>query len=381
MAGVIALRIAVDADNLYRFAHRGIQKTLVTLYCRLAATYPSWEFILYRQVGEPLDVFAAFSNITQRQIDIKGDSLPGRLWEQVRLPLAAWLAGADVLHSPSNTGPAFSRVPLVLTIHDLTPLQFFPDSPDTRRWYGRLRRAAQRAAMVITPSQAVADDVAAQCRIESSRITVAYWAVNEGYSSATIESTALILAAYDAVVTKPFVLMFGSKNPRKNLSRVLEAWAALAPPLRDQWRLLAIGVEEDAIATYKGESSRLGIAESVQIHGAVPEAHVPALLRAAEVLCYPSLSEGFGVPIVEAFACGTCVLTSNLTSLPEVAGDAAVLVDPKSTTDLTAGLGMLMTDEALRQRLVAAGRRRLELFSWERCVSVHAKVFERAARA
>lgn len=375
------MRIAVDADNLYRFAHRGIQKTLVTLYCRLATAYPDWEIILFRQVGQPLEVFGAFPNITQRQIDIKGDSLPGRLWEQVRLPLAAWLEGADVLHSPSNTGPAFSRVPLVLTIHDLTPLQFAPDLKDTRVWYGRLRRAADRAVAIITPSQAVANDVATQCHIDSSRITVAYWAVNEGYAGATAENAAPILASYDVDGAQPTVLVFGSKNPRKNLTRVLEAWAAITSQLRNQWRLRVIGVEEDALVTYHAEVARLGLDDSVQIHGAVPEAHVPILLHAAEVLCYPSLSEGFGVPIVEAFACGTCVLTSNLTSLPEVAGDAAWLVDPHSTADLTVGLTALMTDGDLRKKLVAAGHRRLELFSWQRCLSTHAKVFERAAGA
>src|SRR5688572_9098896 len=239
--GVIDLRIAVDADNLYRFAHahRGIQKTLVTLYCRLAAAYPGWEFVLFRQVGEPLAVFAALPNISQHQVDIKGDSLRGRvnLWEQVRLPLAAWTAGADVLHSPSNTGPAFSRVPLVLTIHDLTPIRFAPDSIDTRRWYRRLQRAAHRAAVVITPSQAVADDVAAQCGIEPSRITVAHWAVNEGYRALPAADAAAILHEYGVGDADPFVLMFGSKNPRKNLSRVLQAWAGIAPVLLGHWQI------------------------------------------------------------------------------------------------------------------------------------------------
>jgi glycosyltransferase involved in cell wall biosynthesis len=377
------LRIAVDADNLYRFAHahRGIQKTLVTLYCRLAATYPQWEIVLFRQVGDPLAVFEPFPNIAQRQIDIKGDRLRGRvnLWEQVRLPLAAWTAGADVLHSPSNTGPAYSRVALALTIHDLTPIRFARHSTDTQRWYRRVKRAARRAAVVITPSQAVADDVAAECAVDSSRLTVAHWAVNEGYSADAPASTALA-ASYGIDAGVPFVLMFGSKNPRKNLARVLEAWAALDPQRREQWRLVVVGVEDDALSTYREVVNRLQIDGSCRIHGAVPEAHVPALLRAASILCYPSLSEGFGLPIVEAFACGTCVVTSNVTSLPEVAGDAAYLVDPTSTSELTAGLTRVMSDPGLRERLVAAGTRRLELFSWQRCVDVHARAFERAAR-
>jgi alpha-1,3-rhamnosyl/mannosyltransferase len=373
------VRIAVDADNLYRFAHRGIQKTLVTLYCRLAAAHPGWEFILFRQVGQPLAAFAAFPNIIERQIDIKGDSLRGRinLWEQVRLPVAAWLAGADVLHSPSNTGPAFCPVPLVLTIHDLTPVRFAPDSDDTRRWYERVRRAAHRAAAVITPSQAVADDVAGSCGIDPSRLTVAHWAVNDGYTRTG--SAREVLALYQQHPSARFVLVFGSKNRRKNLSRILDAWAALEGRLRDEWRLLVIGVEDDAREAYRDRARRLKIDGSCRIHGEAPEAHVPVLLSAADVLCYPSLSEGFGLPIIEAFACGTSVLTSKVTSLPEIAGGAAVLVDPTSTADVTAGLARLMADEAARRRLVSAGERRLAAFSWERCLSVHTKVFERVA--
>jgi alpha-1,3-rhamnosyl/mannosyltransferase len=272
-------------------------------------------------------------------------------------------------------------VPLVVTIHDLTPIRFAADAPATWRWYRRVKRAAARAAVVITGSQAVADDISTQCGINPSRITVAHWSVNDGYGDAPAESDAPILSTYAADGTKPFVLVFGSKSPHKNLSRVLEAWAAIQPALRNQWRLLVIGLDNDALAIYQAEVARLAIGDSSQLHGAVPEAHVPALLRAADVLCYPSLSEGFGLPVVEAFACGTCVLTSNVTSLPEVAGDAAWLVDPQSTADITTGLTRLMADATLRETLVEAGYRRLKLFSWQRCISVHAQAFERAAGA
>jgi glycosyltransferase involved in cell wall biosynthesis len=372
------LRIAVDADNLYRFPHRGIAKTTVPLYRHLATTYPHWEFVLFRQVGEPLEVFNQFPNITQRQIDIKGDSLPGRLWEQVRLPLAAWLAGADVLHASCSTGPAFSRVPLVVTIHDLTPIRFSPDLPSTWQWYRRVKRAARRADVVITGSQVVADDLSAEFGLEPARIAVAHWAVNDGYRNAPVD-TAPTLASYGAD-TRPFVMVFGSRSRHKNLSRILEAWAGVPSQVREQWQLLVIGVEPDGVSSYRAETTRLGIEDSTKINGAVPEAHIPALLRAAEILCYPSLAEGFGLPVIEAFACGTSVLTSNTTSLPEVAGDAALLVDPTSAHELTAGLTLLMTDVQLREKYVAAGHRRLELFTWERCVKVHANAFERAAR-
>src|SRR4029453_13676653 len=105
---------------------------------------------------------------------------------------------------------------------------------------------------------------------------------------------------------------------------------------------------------FRDEARRLDIDRSCRIHGSAPEDEVPLLLRAAEILCYPSLSEGFGIPILEAFACGTSVLTSNVTSMPEVAGDAAQLVDPSSTSSIAAGLRTLMQDADLRQRLVTA---------------------------
>jgi glycosyltransferase involved in cell wall biosynthesis len=382
-SGAFRMRIAVDADNLYRFAgaHRGIQKTQVTLYRRLAAAQPAWQFVFFRQVGDPLDLFTDRPNIIQRRIDIKGDSLRGRinLWEQVRLPLAAWLAGADVLHSPSNTGPAHSLVPLVLTIHDLTPVRFAPGSVDTVRWFRCVNRAAHRAATVITPSQSVKDDVASTCGLDPARIAVAHHAVDDGYRPVAPADTRQVLAHYGEDGSRPFVLMLGSKTRRKNLARLLEAWAAVDPVLLTRWRLLVIGVEDAAQAAYHEQVHRLGISASCRIHGAAPEPHMPMLLSAAEVLCYPSMSEGFGLPILEAFACHTAVLTSNVTSMPEVAGAAAYLFDPTSTVELTAALTRMMADDALRARLVAEGQRRLQHFSWDRCVATHARIFASAA--
>jgi glycosyltransferase involved in cell wall biosynthesis len=222
---------------------------------------------------------------------------------------------------------------------------------------------------VIAVSEAVKNDVANACGIDPSRIAVAYWAAGDGYRRAAPADIGPVLSHYGADGSRPFVLMFGSRNPRKNLSRLLDAWAGVDAALLARWRLLVVGVEDDALPVYRDQVRRLGIDASCGIHGAAPESHMPVLLSAAEVLCYPSLSEGFGLPIVEAFACGTAVLTSNVTSLPEVAGDAACLFDPASTTELTAALTRMMTDEALRSRLVGRGHERLTQFSWERCIA------------
>jgi glycosyltransferase involved in cell wall biosynthesis len=140
-----------------------------------------------------------------------------------------------------------------------------------------------------------------------------------------------------------------------------------------------VGVQEAALARFRDKARSLGVAEG-SVRGFADEDDLPALLSGAALLCYPSLAEGFGLPILDAFVCKTAVLTSTTTSLPEVAGDAALLVDPTDTLTLRAGLERLLSSEEARNDLVARGWRRVKEFSWERCAECVALVLEKAAR-
>ena len=162
--------------------------------------------------------------------------------------------------------------------------------------------------------------------------------------------------------------------------RLIEAFARLPAALRGAFRLLVVGIQDDALARFRADADRLGIGDRASINGFAAEGDIAALLSGAAVLCFPSRSEGFGLPILDAFLCGTPVLTANRTSLPEVVGDAGVLVDPDSTEAIADGLARMLESETLRAELSARGFARLAGYTWDRVARQTAEVFERAAR-
>ena len=164
-----------------------------------------------------------------------------------------------------------------------------------------------------------------------------------------------------------FVLFLGAMEPRKNLPRLLEAFAALAPGLRREFPLVVAGAQGWLNDSVHEQAQKLGLGESVRFAGYIEQGDLAALYSLASVFAYPSVWEGFGLPVLEAMACGTPVLTSNVSSLPEVAGAAAVLVPPADVDAMADGLSRLLCDSALRADLVARGLRRVGAFSWERC--------------
>jgi glycosyltransferase involved in cell wall biosynthesis len=177
----------------------------------------------------------------------------------------------------------------------------------------------------------------------------------------------------------PYFFGFGASDPRKNTRGLLEAWAKLPETMRSEYRLLLVGIDQAALTEFGELKSSLGLGDSCVLAGFAAEQDVPALLSGATALCYPSLSEGFGLPILDAFTCCTPVLAADATSLPEVAGDAAVLVDPSDPGAIAAGLKRLIEDDSLRVQLVQRGSERVRAFTWEACADRAAAAIEAAA--
>jgi glycosyltransferase involved in cell wall biosynthesis len=181
-------------------------------------------------------------------------------------------------------------------------------------------------------------------------------------------------------IDPPFVLHFGASEPRKNTRRVIEAWAGLRKIVKAHARLLVVGLDARAQQELSTCAARLGIESSVVLHGFADEEDVPALLRMADVLAYPSLSEGFGLPILEAFAAGTAVITSDRTSLPEVAGDAALTIDPEDFNTITKAMSKLLTDPVYRRELVRRGLKQRKHHTWLDAAEAFAQAIEFAVK-
>jgi glycosyltransferase involved in cell wall biosynthesis len=290
-------------------------------------------------------------------------ALPGRVatraWVRLRRPRLPGhlLAAVDLVHATSAAVPPTTGRALVATVHDLG----FHHHPETypaagRRFHERATRiVVAEAARVLVPSAATARDLADLYGLEPARVAVTPLGVEP--PSAPDPAPARRLLA-ELGVRGPFLLAVGTLEPRKNLRRLLGAFADAAEDLPDHYLVVAgpVGWGPALRPTY--ESVR------VKLAGPVDDATLHGLYAAADGLAYPSLYEGFGLPVLEAMAHGTPVLTSDRSSLPEVAGEAALLVDPTDRAAISAGLVRLVGDQALRDRLAAAGPRRAAGFTW-----------------
>ena len=286
------------------------------------------------------------------------------LREQVLLPSEMMTSNPDVLHYPSFNMPIFNSKPVVVTIHDLIYFLYPGACPNRLAYmYARFmfRKVVSAAAGIITVSQYSKDDIVAHLGVAPEKITVVYNGVSDVYKPIT-DSSVLAVVARKYGITGEYIFYVGSHHPRKNLKRLIHAYARLRN--RGKCQLILTGeVEERRRDLYK-TVDELGLNGHVLFIGRVGEDDLPTLYSMAKVFVLPSFYEGFGLPLVEAFACGTPVVTSNVTSLPEVAGDAALIIDPADTDALTKALDSVLVSTDLCFEMREKGFKRAAMFNW-----------------
>ncbi len=368
------MRIALDARTLFADQLRGIGKTLGTLYRHLLRVRPDWQVIAYHRQRQPTAPALDHPNVRPRFIEMPGDRLGA--WERFRLPLAAWRDGADVLHCPANTCPSWLPTDTIATIHDLIPLDMAEhrDPADVAQFERGVRHACRQAGIIMCPSSFTRSQLAERFNVSASRMRVIPWGPTESMRYVGPDAWTNMLERYD--VRSPFALHFGATAERKNTARVLRAWAKRATRGEHGWQLVVVGLPEPFRQQMRDLAVSLGIERSVSLHGYVSEAELPTLLSAADMLLFPSLAEGFGVPLLEAWATRTPVLTSSAASLPEIASEAALFVDPHDTDSIAHGVDRLIAQPQLRHDLIIRGLRRLNDFSWQATVDSFASTLE-----
>lgn len=373
------MRIALDARTIYRGRRRGTGKNLLDLYRALAAIRPEWSVTAFHREHEADDALLPAPFAQPRHIEMVGDRLGA--WERVRLPMAAWRGGADLLHCPANTSPQWLPIPALVTIHDLIPLDMPEGRPpeEVARFEAAVRNACKRAAWIVTPSAYTRERLITQFGADKARVTVNPWPADSAMKHVPLHEWTPVLHRYE--IDAPYVLHFGAADPRKNTLGLIEAWAQIPAASRGAWRLLVVGLDKNSFDDFGAFAQLRGVADSIVMHGFAPEEDIPTLLSAASALAFPSLSEGYGLPILDAWAARTPVLTSDCTSLPEVAGDAALLVDPYDSADIARGLTELMNNAALRGELVKLGTASVRRFSWRDTAERFAQCVESAVEA
>lgn len=374
------MRIGIDARLItYR---RGMGNVVYHLLHAIAATNSPHHYMLYVDDPAARALLPQTPQFTMRVL--RPSFYP--IWEQVLLPLAALGDRIEVLHCPANTGPLnlSTTINMVLTIHDvmyMLPTSKLPSSPSYYQQLGRVYRrlivpfAIDRAAAVMTDSAHSGQDLVQLIGPPPCPMTVVPLAPGVAYQhSADPSMVAAVCAEYGLV--HPFVLTLGAIDPRKNTARVIEAFALLRCRIAHPLLLAVVGLPPTGQAHFAQLAAELGVTDAIKFAGFVSEEHLVALYNAAELLAYPSLYEGFGLPVVEAMACGTPVITSPVGSIPEVAGDAALLINPQDTGALTAAMQRLLESHELRQELITRGYERLKHFSWERVAAMTLAIYE-----
>jgi glycosyltransferase involved in cell wall biosynthesis len=366
VGGKRSLRIAIDASAVPKqMAGAGVYTyQLVRALAHLGCQHELFVFArpgLFDDLAEHL-----------RIVPVETSSRAARLaWEQTALPLQLRRLRIDLLHSPHHHTPIVAQLPLgtrtklVVTVHDVTFMLLPERYPLRRRLYMEaVTRAGVRVAdAIITASQAVSRDVVDRLGVSPERIVAIPEAAGERYHPASPTDIERVRANYG--LPGRYLLSVGSLEPGKNRARLFRAMAWL----RDKGIECTTVVVGQPAWKYEADYDlvrELGLSGCVIFLGYVPDADMPALYSGATLLAFPSLYEGFGLPVLEAMACGTPVVTSAVSATAEVAGAAALLVDPYNTGAIASAIERLLHDDALRDELRALGLVRSQEFSWER---------------
>jgi glycosyltransferase involved in cell wall biosynthesis len=301
------------------------------------------------------------------------------LWEQTLLPLQLARGGVTLFHATGNVSPLIRTCRQVVTIHDLTYYLMPERHTLAKRNYFRMMIApsARRSDRVITVSDSSKDDIVRLLRIAPEKVTVIHEGCDVRYRPLH-DQDALNALRRKYSLRKRILLFLGMIEPGKNLVNLLAAFARLRE-FHGEYCLVLAGDFGWNYRPVLAAIERLGLRELVHLPGYIPEEELPALYNLAEVLVYPSLYEGFGLPVLEAMACGIPVITSNVSSMPEVAGDAAVLVEPRSVEQLSNALSRVLTDADLRAQMSEKGLERSRMFTWEKAARETMQVYEEVA--
>jgi glycosyltransferase involved in cell wall biosynthesis len=370
------MRIALNAHLLsgaagYRSAgiHRYIDQLLTHLP---AAVPPDWRLTAFAGAQAGRD----YAGLEMRRSRWNTESAARRiLWEQALQP---WeLRGFDAYHALAFAGPLLGAPPLVVTVYDLSFIHEPQRLPAGRRLYLRWLTAltCRRARRVVAISQSTAQDVSATFSIPADRIAVAAPGVDlaqfQPLPAADIE-------AFRQAKTLPprFWLFMGTLEPRKNLVMLLEAYAAL--PASDRLPLVLAGGKGWDFAPIFAAVERLGLGDAVRFPGFVPFDELALWYNSAEVFIYPSVFEGFGLPVLEAMACGVPVIVSDASSLPEITGDTGLCLPPRSAEAWTNALRRAASDDAWRRSAAEAGLQRARQFTWAETARQTALAYQRA---
>lgn len=362
------MKIGIEGQRLFRRKKHGMDMVALELIKNLQIIDKENEYVIFVKPDEDKTCIPAASNFKIVQLD--GGAYP--MWEQFALPKAAEAEGCDILHCTSNTAPLKCKVPIITIIHDiiyLEKLNIFKKGATTYQKFGNLYRrfivptVARKSKYVTTVSNFEKDRIKNFLSLGDNLVAV-YNGVSEHFK--VIKDTEVLAAAkLKYKLPDRFMFFLGNTDPKKNTPNVLRAFAEFNRKSDIAYKLVMLDYDESALQEVLRSIGCSEIRNDILMTGYVPNAELPAIINQCKIFLYPSLRESFGIPILEGMACGVPVITSTTSSMPEIAGDAAAMVNPSNYKEIVAAMDKILSDEKYRNTLCMKGVERAKLFSWK----------------
>jgi glycosyltransferase involved in cell wall biosynthesis len=360
------MRIGIEAQRIFRKKKHGMDIVAVELIRNLQQIDRENEYYIFLKDDEDNQVIHETENF--KIIKIQGGPYP--YWEQVLLPRQMKKYGIQLLHCTSNTAPLNISIPLVVTVHDIIYLEKWNFSKGTayqivgnlyRRW--NVPHAVKKASRVITVSNFEQKRIQEYFDLRDEKVMTVYNGVSEHFKKVDNPDVLQSIKKKYALPEK-FIFYLGNTDPKKNMEGVMRALSIIRKRNKLTFKLLMLDIEKNYLEKIAHEIEDLEILNSISFCGYVPNKELPAVYSLADIFLYPSLRESFGIPILEAMACEVPVITSDTSSMPEVAGDAAFYIDPYSPESVAEGIINLMEDLDIQEKLSLAGKNQIKNFTW-----------------
>lgn len=368
------MKIAIEAQRIFRPNKHGMDFVALETIRELQKMDHDNEYFIFVSPGEDR---CLESSENMHIIELKCPTYP--LWEQVALPRAVKRIMPDLLHCTSNTAPLHCPVPLVLTLHDIIYLEKRQSS--SLSWYQEMGwhyrrlvvpRILPKCKKIITVSQFERKRILEALHLPNEQLVAVYNGFNSHFRLQP--KAPEITRKY--IDSDNYLFFLGNTDPKKNTPRVLKAYSEYLKHSEKKLSLLIADLREDAIDRILDEEKITDIKSYLRFPGYIANTDLPALYSGAFAFLYPSLRESFGIPMLEAMACGTPIITGNTSAMPEIAGDGALLVDPFSPEDITEKILLLENDPQLYQQQVEYGVERSKLFSWKNSAKALLQIYK-----
>jgi glycosyltransferase involved in cell wall biosynthesis len=366
------MKIGIEGQRLFRNKKHGMDMVALELIRNLQKIDNENEYFIFIKPDEDDSVLKEAPNF--KIVKLEGGSYP--MWEQFALPKAAKEYGCQILHCTSNTAPVNCKIPMVVTLHDIiymesNYLKIMAGSASPYQKFGNVYRklvvprVVRNSRKIITVSHFEKNRIGEFFGMKGdTRLTAVYNGVSEHFKPVTSESE-LNRVKEKYHLPDHFFFFLGNTDPKKNTKGTLKAFSDFLKQTKTNYKLVMLDYDRSELEKMLDEIGDKDLIDNIVLTGYVVNTDLPAIYCQCKVFLYPSLRESFGIPMLEAMACGVPVITSNTSSMPEVAGSAAYIIDPFKPEEITSAMIILEKDQEQRKKLIEAGFNQAAKFSWK----------------